>query len=47
VVIDWAAQDPKRTERGIQMLLRRQYPGLRSLDGSGGDGGRDAHLITA
>ncbi len=44
-MIDWE-QDPKRTERGIQMLLRRLYPGLRSLDGAGGDGGRDAQLVT-
>lgn len=28
------------------MLLRRRYTGLRSLDGAGGDGGRDAQLIT-
>lgn len=29
------------------MLLRRSYPRLRSLDGAGGDGGRDAQLVTA
>jgi hypothetical protein len=45
-VLNWE-QDPKRTERGIQMLLKHIYPGLRSLDGAGGDGGRDATLITA
>lgn len=40
-------QDPKLTERGIQLLLGRRYGGLRSFDGSGGDGGRDAELVTA
>lgn len=40
-------QDPARTERAIQMLLKARYPGLRSFDGSGGDGGRDAELVTA
>lgn len=44
-MLNWD-QDPKRTERGIQMLLRRRFPGLRSLDGAGGDGGRDAQHIT-
>ncbi len=46
LVINWE-DNPARTERGIQMLLRKLYPGLRSLDGAGGDGGRDAQLITA
>lgn len=45
-MLNWE-QDPRRTERAIQMLLRRQFPGLRSLDGAGGDGGRDAQLTTA
>jgi hypothetical protein len=45
-VLNWD-QDPKRAERGIQMLLKRKFPGLRSLDGAGGDGGRDAQLITS
>lgn len=39
-------QDPKQTERGAQLLLKRRYPGLQSFDGAGGDGGRDASLIT-
>jgi hypothetical protein len=46
-VLNWEDPDPKRTERGIQMLLRRRYSGLRSLDGAGGDGGRDAQLVTS
>lgn len=45
-MLNWEGLDPKRTERGIQLLLRKKYPGLRSLDGAGGDGGRDAQLIT-
>lgn len=40
-------QDPKRTERAAQLLLAKRYPGLRSFDGAGGDGGRDAELVTA
>jgi hypothetical protein len=36
---DVAEADPGRTERGIQMLLRRLDPGLRTLDGASGDGG--------
>ncbi len=45
-MLNWE-QDPKRTERGIQMLLCRLHPGLQSLDGAGGDGGRDAQLVAA
>lgn len=46
-VLNWENLDPKRVERGIQTLLRRRHPGLRSFDGAGGDGGRDAELISA
>lgn len=46
-VLNWASLDPRRTERAIQTMLRRLYPGLRSFDGAGGDGGRDAELMTA
>ena len=46
-MLSWGALDPGRTERGIQALLRQLHPGLRSLDGAGGDGGRDAQLVTA
>jgi hypothetical protein len=44
-VFNWD-QDPKRTERAAQLLLKRRYPGLQSFDGAGGDGGRDASLVT-
>lgn len=44
--MSWEQQDLKRTERGIQMLLRRVHPGLRSYDGAAGDSGRDATLVT-
>lgn len=46
-MLNWSSLDPQRTERAIQTLLRQLYPGLRSYDGSGGDGGRDAELVTA
>lgn len=46
-MIHWEQLDPRRTERAIQMLLRKLYPSLRSFDGAGGDGGRDAQLVTA
>lgn len=45
-MLNWENSDARRVERGIQMLLRRRYAGLRSLDGAGGDGGRDAQLVT-
>lgn len=45
-VIDWRSVDPQRFERAVQALLKRKYPGLRSVDGAGGDGGRDAQLVT-
>ncbi|MEV4261955.1 hypothetical protein [Kribbella sp. NPDC049584] len=34
-----------KVERAIKALLRDLHPGLRSLEGSGGDGGRDAFLV--
>ncbi|MGN6575038.1 MAG: hypothetical protein ACTHKG_05070 [Nocardioides sp.] len=46
-MLNWQQADPARTERAIQALLRKLYPGLRSFDGAGGDGGRDAELVTA
>jgi hypothetical protein len=46
-VLNWQSLDPNRVERGVQMLLRSKYAGLQSLDGAGGDGGRDAQLVTA
>ncbi|SDS69082.1 hypothetical protein SAMN04488570_2455 [Nocardioides scoriae] len=45
-MIRWESLDPERLERGIQLLLKRLHPGLVSLDGAGGDGGRDAQLTT-
>lgn len=45
-MIHWKDVDPDRYERAVQALLKRQHPGLKSLDGSGGDGGRDAQLVT-
>jgi hypothetical protein len=44
-MIAWE-QHQHRFERVVQALLRRLHPGLRSLDGSGGDGGKDALLVT-
>lgn len=41
-VLDLSRLDPRAFERAGQMLLRRLYPDLVSIDGSGGDGGRDA-----
>lgn len=46
-MLNWLSLDPNRVERGVQMLLRSKYAGMQSLDGAGGDGGRDAQLITA
>jgi len=45
-VIVWAQVDPGQYERAVQMLLNRLYPGVRSLDGSGGDGGQDATWVS-
>lgn len=45
--MNWRDADPTRVERAVQLLLRELHPGLRSFDGSGGDGGRDAELVTA
>ncbi|MFT4082526.1 MAG: hypothetical protein QM638_08060 [Nocardioides sp.] len=45
-MLRWSGLDPQRFERAAQMLLRRLYPGLTSLDGAGGDGGADARLVT-
>ena len=42
----WSNLDPKNFERGVQMILRRLYPDLVSIDGAGGDGGKDAYLRT-
>lgn len=44
-MIDWKDVDPRRYERAVQALLKRLYPGLESIDGSGGDGGKDAQLM--
>ena len=41
-MIDWRNVDPQRFERAVQALLKSLYPELKSLDGAGGDGGRDA-----
>jgi hypothetical protein len=46
-MIDWSGMDPATFERGMQAYLKKRYPGLCSYDGSGGDGGKDARLITA
>lgn len=46
-MLNWQSLDANRVERGVQMLLRSKYAGLQSLDGAGGDGGRDAQLVTA
>ncbi|MEJ7832493.1 MAG: hypothetical protein WKF79_06230 [Nocardioides sp.] len=43
-VLSWANLDPKRFERAVQMLLKRLHPDLMSIDGAGGDDGRDAEL---
>ncbi|TDX03535.1 hypothetical protein [Kribbella sp. VKM Ac-2566] len=44
-MLNWHDLDPLKVERAIKILLRELYPGLRSMDGSGGDGGRDAYLL--
>src|SRR5690242_18999993 len=43
-VLRWSELDPARFERAVQQLLKARYPGLVSIDGAGGDDGRDAHL---
>ncbi len=43
-MLDLARLDPRRFERAVQMLLKRLHPDLTSIDGAGGDGGRDAEL---
>lgn len=40
--INWNELDPGKFEELVGLLLRRKY-GARPIDGSGGDGGRDAH----
>ncbi|MFI6675257.1 hypothetical protein [Kribbella sp. NPDC050470] len=44
-MLDWHDLDPLKVERAIKILLRELYPRLRSMDGSGGDGGHDAYLL--
>lgn len=44
-MLNWKDLDPQTVERAIKILLRDLFPGLRSVDGSGGDGGRDAYLL--
>lgn len=46
-MLNWSKLDPHRFERAVQMLLRARHPGLVSIDGAGGDGGRDAVLVTS
>ena len=46
-MLNWSQLDAHHVERAIQALLRELYPDLRSTDGSGGDGGRDAELATS
>lgn len=46
-MLSWNELDPARFERAVQQLLKTQHPGLVSIDGSGGDGGRDAQLVTS
>lgn len=43
-LLKFADLDPRRFERAVQMLLKRLHPDLVSIDGSGGDDGRDAEL---
>jgi hypothetical protein len=40
-MILWHRLDSKSIERAVQMLLRRLHPDCLSIDGAGGDGGRD------
>ncbi|MFE6508099.1 hypothetical protein ACFVBP_10550 [Nocardioides sp. NPDC057764] len=42
----WSNVNEKDFERTAQMMLRRRYTDLQSIDGSGGDGGKDAYLWT-
>lgn len=44
-MLNWHDLDPLKVERAIEVLLRDMFPGLHSVDGSGGDGGRDAYLF--
>lgn len=41
-MLDWSRLEPLRFERAVQALLRRLDPDLVSIDGAGGDDGRDA-----
>lgn len=43
----WAGVEPAAFERAVQMVLRRRYSDLQSMDGSGGDGGKDAYRWSA
>src|SRR6266511_3810326 len=45
-MISWIDKDPITVERAIKSLIRRLYPDVRAIDGSGGDGGRDLVRIT-
>jgi hypothetical protein len=40
-VIRWQDLDPARIERAVQALIRRLHPFAQSIDGTGGDDGRD------
>jgi hypothetical protein len=40
-VIRWGTLDPAKVERAVKMLIRQLLPSAQSIDGSGGDGGRD------
>ena len=46
-MIAWQAVQTARFERAVQAMLKQRHPGLRSYDGTGGDGGKDARLVTA
>lgn len=39
--IRWAGLDPATVERAIKALILELHPGVRPIDGAGGDGGRD------
>jgi hypothetical protein len=44
-MLNWADLDPAKVERAAKILLCDLYPEFRSIEGTGGDVGRDAYLV--